>query len=83
MAKEPKDPKAKELFLTALRTPVFYKRMEWWDKSEGPMPNPDVKYPGLPKPAAFVCAFGRCSLPLFDAGKLSAAIKKMKSHASE
>lgn len=72
------DPKARELFLAALRTPFFYRRIEWWDKAEGPMPNLDVKYPELPKPAVFVCAFGRCSLPIFDPAKLSAAIRKLK-----
>ncbi len=73
-----KDPKAKELFLAASRYPAFYKRVEWWDRKEGLMPNPDVRYPELQKPAAFICAFGRCSLPIFDSAKLPEAIQKFK-----
>lgn len=74
-----KNLKSKELFLAAIQYPVFYKRVEWWDKKEGPMPNPDVRYPELQKPAAFACAFGRCSLPVFDPAQLPEALKKLKT----
>lgn len=59
------DPQALELFKAALSYPANYKRSEWWDKSEGPMPNLDVQYPALDKAAAFVCTQKRCSLPIF------------------
>jgi hypothetical protein len=51
---------------------VVYKRVEWWDRSEGPLPNPDVAYPELGRAAAFVCAEGRCSRPLFSVEDLLA-----------
>jgi len=54
------------LYQHALRYPGSYRRIEWWDKTEGAMPNPDVQYPALPKAAAFACANQRCSLPVFD-----------------
>jgi uncharacterized protein YyaL (SSP411 family) len=59
------DPKAIQLFKTAITYPGGYKRIEWWDKREGPMPNPDVKYPTLQTAAAFACSNQRCSLPVF------------------
>lgn len=64
------DPVARALFQTAARWPIVYKRVDWWDRREGPMPNPDVAYPQLPKSAAFLCTQGRCSLPLFSAQDL-------------
>jgi uncharacterized protein len=60
-----KDAQAQTLFAAARSWPVVYKRVEWWDRSEGPLINPDVQYPALPKSAAYVCADGRCSRPLF------------------
>jgi uncharacterized protein YyaL (SSP411 family) len=60
------DSTTKELFTAALRYPTLYRRIELWDRAEGPMPNPDVQYPELPRTAAFVCTNKRCSLPLFD-----------------
>lgn len=59
------DKAAKALYLAALAHPAPYKRLEWWDKKEGPMPNPDVQYPELSRPAAFICTNKRCSLPIF------------------
>lgn len=65
-----KDPSSQNLYEQALRYPGSYRRIEWWDKQEGPMPNPDVQYPALPKAAAFACANQRCSLPVFDKGDI-------------
>jgi uncharacterized protein len=59
------DLQAQLLFAEALKYPVTYKRVEWWDPAEGPMPNAEVEYPKLPKAAAFGCAGGRCSLPIY------------------
>jgi len=64
------DPAAKALFRSALRFPAGYKRVEWWDRDEGPMPNPDVQYPALSTAAAYVCTARRCSLPVFSGGDL-------------
>jgi hypothetical protein len=36
------DPAARSLFMAAIALQANYKRVEWWDEREGPMPNPDV-----------------------------------------
>ena len=64
------DPRSFSLFQAALKVPATYRRIECWDKKEGPMPNPDVQYPELEKPAAFVCTRGICSSPLFEPNRL-------------
>jgi len=33
--------------------PAGYKRVEWFDPAEGPLPNSDVTYPSFPHAAAF------------------------------
>ncbi|MGB0035798.1 MAG: DUF255 domain-containing protein [Candidatus Acidiferrales bacterium] len=73
------DPGAQELFLAALRYPSGYKRLEWWDKREGKLPNPDVQYPELPKPAAFVCTDRVCSQPIFKPDDIKAKVDKLSS----
>lgn len=64
------DAAAKALFDSATRYATVYRRIEWWDRREGNMPNPDVRYPQLPRAAAFICTDSTCSLPIFDASKL-------------
>ena len=66
------DPAALALYQQALRYPVVYRRIEWWDITEGAMPNIDVKYPTLSRAAAFVCASGACSAPIFEPAKITA-----------
>jgi uncharacterized protein YyaL (SSP411 family) len=71
------DPAARSLFLAAIALPANYKRVEWWDEREGPMPNPDVQYPTFEKAAGFVCVNRRCSAPIFDPAKIATfALKK-------
>src|SRR4051794_2013775 len=65
------DPKAAALFRAGLRTPAGYRRTEWWDPREGPMPNPDVQYPEFRTAAAFLRTSGTCSAPITDAEKLA------------
>jgi uncharacterized protein YyaL (SSP411 family) len=80
------DPKSRELFQQALQYPSSYKRLEWWDPSEGPkgrLPNPDVQYPALKSPAAFVCTNRTCSPPIFDPANLHARIDKLVAAAAE
>jgi uncharacterized protein YyaL (SSP411 family) len=60
------DPRSLELMRAAIAYPASYRRIEWWDPKEGPLPNADVEYPELAKPAAFACAQGRCSSPAFS-----------------
>ena len=75
-----KDPIAKDLFDQALRYPSSYKRLEWWDPSQGPagrLPNPDVQYPSLKVSAAFICTSRTCSPPIFKPADLHAKIDKL------
>ncbi len=60
------DAAARGLFDAARRWPVIYKRLEWWDRGEGPLPNPDVQYPKLARTAVFVCTNNNCSLPMYS-----------------
>ncbi|MFN8391744.1 MAG: DUF255 domain-containing protein [Bdellovibrionota bacterium] len=75
------DAVGKSLFAASLSYAASYKRTEWWDRREGQMPNPDVQYPVLPKPAAFVCTNKRCSLPIFKPDDIPTTIKKLTATA--
>jgi uncharacterized protein len=68
------DPAARALFATALKQPATYKRVEWWDKNEGALPNPDVQYPELEQAAAFLCTDRSCSAPIFSPDKVSSLV---------
>ena len=57
-------PLSATLYAAGAQLPGWYKRLEWWDRGEGPLPNPDIAYPPSRKPAAFVCTERRCSVPL-------------------
>ena len=79
------DPQALRLFKAALAYPAIYRRVEWWDKREGPMPNPDVQYPEMAQAAAYVCGDGRCSSPIYHAAKLTSLANKLsdvKTHSA-
>ncbi len=56
---------AHALYREALTYPATYRRIEWLDQSEGALPNPDVTYPTLDRPALFACIAKRCSLPIY------------------
>jgi len=60
------DPAAQALYASARQYPTRYLRIEWLDRREGPLPAADVEYPELPEAAAFACANGACSLPVFS-----------------
>lgn len=70
------DPAGKMLSKAAQAVSAPYLRTEWWDKAEGPMPNPDVQYPSFAKAAAFVCAERRCSLPIFKPEDIARRLKE-------
>jgi uncharacterized protein YyaL (SSP411 family) len=72
------DPDAKPLFAAVQHLPQWYKRVEWWDKAEGDLPNPDVSYPSPKRAAAFVCTENRCSLPIYSADEIGAFLKTSK-----
>ncbi len=65
------DPQARTLYMAALKTPSVYRRIEWYDRNEGNLPNMDVEYPELPKAAAFSCGDGVCSTPAYDLESLT------------
>ncbi|MDZ4786399.1 MAG: DUF255 domain-containing protein [bacterium] len=67
---------SQSLFATAFSYPLAYKRVEWWDRAEGSMPNADVTYPALEKPAAYVCTNKQCSLPLTTPETLRSKLDK-------
>jgi len=71
------DAVAQALHRAALRYPADYLRVDWWDRAEGPLPNPDVKYPAFAKAAAYACSAQACSSPVFDAQKLGATVDKL------
>jgi len=70
------DAAAIALFESAIRYAAVYRRVEWWDRREGNMPNPDVRYPQLPRAAAFICTDSTCSLPIFDATKIAKEVQR-------
>jgi uncharacterized protein len=73
------DEQATKLFRAANAYPAVYRRIEWWDKREGKMPNPDVQYPELARAAAFVCTDSTCSLPIFEADKIAVEVGRSKA----
>ncbi|MBY0359279.1 MAG: DUF255 domain-containing protein [Candidatus Obscuribacterales bacterium] len=77
------DPQALALFQAANQCPFVYKRIDWCDPKEGPMPNPDTDYPLMKKAAAFVCVNQRCSLPVYDPLSLFNMVKKMTEQKTE
>ncbi|MBB5187465.1 hypothetical protein HNQ57_001734 [Zhongshania antarctica] len=68
------DASAAELFRAALKSYQSYRRIEWWDRSEGELIHHDVEYPVLPTSAAFVCNDKRCSTPIYQADKIQEVI---------
>jgi uncharacterized protein YyaL (SSP411 family) len=70
------DPAARALYAAALRAPTAHRLIEWWDRSEGPAPREEDIYPALPWAAAFLCAHGACSPPVFAAPALAARLAK-------
>ena len=71
------DPAADALHEAARRYPALYKRVDWWDRSEGPMLNADIEYPELGRAAAFACGNRICSLPVFEPAGVDEAVKRM------
>jgi uncharacterized protein len=68
--------KTQSLQTAARAVPIFYKRVDLWDRSKGPLKNPDVTYPELDEPAAFLCTNRICSLPAFTIDDLNAALQR-------
>ena len=68
------DPAARSLHAAALTYPAPYLQIDWWDRSEGPLPNTTVDYPVLPRAAAFACSANACSLPVYEPDLLVQAV---------
>ena len=68
----------KVLFSTMQHLPSWYKRIDWWDKTEGPLQNPNVSYPAPKRAAAFVCTESRCSLPIYTPAGIAEFLDRSK-----
>lgn len=68
------DPAAQALFSAGLKLPFNYKRLEWFDSADGPLPNADVEYPQLERAAAFVCKQNSCSAPVYAPEKIGSVV---------
>ena len=73
------DPAAQALHATALKFPVPYLQIDWWDRAEGPLPNPAIGYPQLPTAAAFACSETTCSTPVYDAERLRHVVDALRA----
>jgi len=73
------DASAAALFRAALAFPTTYKRVEWYDPAGPRLPNMDVRYPTLAKPAAFVCTATSCSRPAFSSDDLLKRLERLKN----
>lgn len=78
-----KAPVAQALFDVLLRQPGWYRRLEWWDRSEGPLMHDDVAYPNLPQPAGYYCEARRCSAPQFEPAALKRLLETRTSPDTE
>ena len=71
------DPAAQALYAAARAYPTRYLRIEWLDRREGPLPAADIDYPEMPEAAAFACANGACSVPVFTAAEVPRIVAKV------
>ena len=71
------DAAAQALHAAALAYAVDFKQIDWWDKREGALPNPEVTYPELPHAAAFICTGNTCSSPIFDAARIGPTAERL------
>lgn len=72
------DPNAAALLRAALAYPTRYKRVQWWDKSEGRLAYHDVDYPDYPQAAAFACTSRFCSLPVTEPAAVAQALDRLE-----
>ncbi len=70
------DSAAQILHAAALRYPADYLQVDWLDRSEGELPNPEIQYPDMGQAAAFACANGACSTPVYEAEEIAKAVRR-------
>lgn len=58
----------------ALRFPADYVQVDWGDPSESPLPNPEIQFPRLARPAAFACTQSTCSNPMYDPASIAPTV---------
>jgi uncharacterized protein YyaL (SSP411 family) len=71
------DAAARTLFAAAAKIPASFKRVDWLDSAEGPLPNADAEYPKLRRAAAFLCSANRCSRPAYNAAELKVLVDRL------
>jgi uncharacterized protein YyaL (SSP411 family) len=71
------DVAAQLLHTAALRYPADYLQIDWLDRAEGELPNRDIQYPEMQRAAAFACADGACSSPVYEAREIEPAVRKL------
>jgi uncharacterized protein YyaL (SSP411 family) len=71
------DPAAQALYAAARQYPTRYLRIEWFDRHDGPLPAADVDYPDMDEAAAFACANGACSTPVFTPAEVRQIVAKV------
>ncbi|MBS1992141.1 MAG: thioredoxin domain-containing protein [Cyanobacteria bacterium SZAS LIN-3] len=76
------DAEAAALFARAIRLTPVYKRVEWYDRAEGALPNADTELPELPRAAAFSCGDGRCSRPVYSPEDLVKMVDRLTQAAA-
>ena len=77
------DAAARALVRAALGLPFGYRQLEQWDPASGQAATGGIEYPVLPKPAAFLCANGACSLPLETPEALRARVERSTQRATK
>lgn len=79
---EKDDPAALELYFAALKFPSFFMTYHWYASAAESAKESEIQFPSLPKAAAFFCAGGRCSLPLYTAEEFETISKKLTQQQS-
>jgi uncharacterized protein YyaL (SSP411 family) len=69
------DAAAQDLHAAALRYPADYLQIDWWDRDEGQLPNPEIHYPQLDRAAAFACTASACSMPVFHSDEIEGSVR--------